>query len=76
MNFWKMYLLLVLSLNDFQLKLRECGEADEHPQELHFNDVHPGTTGIHETERLIRAALCLHSCDPMILQFAWNLQGP
>ena len=68
-----MYLLLVVSLNDFQLKLRECGEAHEHPQELHFNDVHPGPMGIHETERLIRGTLCLHFCDPMILQIAWNL---
>lgn len=68
MNLWKMYLLLVLSLNDFQLKLRECGEAHEHPQELHFNDVHPGTMGIHETESLIRATLCLH--------FLWSYDSP
>lgn len=75
MNLWKMYLLLVLSLNDFQLKLRECGEAHEHPQELHFNDVHPGPMGIHETERLIRATLYLHflwsSDSPICLDLQW-----
>jgi len=43
------------------------GEA-LHPQELHFNDVHPGTMGIHETERFIRATLCLH--------FLWSYDSP